>query len=224
MNTLWVFGRFELDRLVRSWKFLAVTVGFPVIFYMLFLGDHTPGKLIAGTVPWRVYLMVSMCSFGALVAGLNAGGTRLSGERATGWARQLRVTPLPGWSYVATKVTASMVVVLPVLILVEVVGAAFGGVSLPAATWVELTLLMWVTAVPLRHPRRLRRLHGPPRDGLSGHHRTDVRPRLLRRPVHPGQPDAVLPADRGPDPAELPPFVARVGAASTATPCRRGTG
>jgi ABC-2 type transport system permease protein len=148
MNTLWVFGRFELGRLLRSWKFLAVTVGFPVIFYMLFLGDHTPGKLIAGTVPWRVYLMVSMCSFGALVAGLNAGGTRLSGERATGWARQLRVTPLPAWSYVATKVTASMVVVLPVLILVEVVGAAFGGVSLGAATWVELTLLMWVTALP----------------------------------------------------------------------------
>ena len=84
MNTLWVFGRFELGRLLRSWKFLAVTVGFPVIFYMLFLGDHTPGKLIAGTVPWRLYLMVSMCSFGALVAGLNAGGraSRASGPPA----------------------------------------------------------------------------------------------------------------------------------------------
>jgi ABC-2 type transport system permease protein len=148
MSTLMVFGRFELGRLLRSWKFLAVTVGFPIIFYMLFLSDHPAGKLIDGTVPWRVYLMVSMCSFGALVAGLNAGGTRLSGERATGWARQLRVTPLPSWSYVAIKVTASMMVVLPVLILVEVVGAAFGGVHLAVGTWIELTLLLWITALP----------------------------------------------------------------------------
>jgi len=148
VSTLLAFGRFELLRLLRSWKFLAVTVGFPVIFYMLFLNDRTPGKMVDGTVTWRVYLMVSMCSFGALVAGLNAGGTRLSSERATGWARQLRVTPLPAWSYVATKVTASMLVVLPVLILVEVVGMAFGGVRLSVAHWIGLTLLMWVTALP----------------------------------------------------------------------------
>jgi ABC-2 type transport system permease protein len=142
------FGRFELVRLLRSWKFLAVTLGFPVTFYMLFLDDRNPAKVVDGAVPWRVYLMVSMCTFGALVAGLNAGGTRLSSERATGWARQLRVTPLPAWSYVATKVTASMLVVLPVIVLVEVVGVTFGGVQLGIATWFELTALMWVTSLP----------------------------------------------------------------------------
>lgn len=148
MSALVRFGQFELLRLLRSWRFLAVTVGFPVIFYMLFLGDRQPGELVEGTVAWRVYLMVAMCSFGALVAALNAGGTRLASERATGWARQIRVTPLPPWAYVATKVTVSMVVVLPVLVLVEVVGATFGGVHLDASSWVELTVLMWVTALP----------------------------------------------------------------------------
>ena len=34
----------------------------------------------------------------------------------------------PAWSYVATKVVASMLVVLPVIVLVEVVGAGFGDV------------------------------------------------------------------------------------------------
>ena len=148
MTELASFGRFELLRLVRSWRFLAVTVGFPVVFYMLFLNDRSPGKVVDGTVPWRVYLMVSMCSFGSLVAALNAGGTRLASERATGWARQLRVTPLPSWSYVSTKVAVSMLVVLPVVVLVEVVGSAFGGVRLDAGSWVELTLLMWATAAP----------------------------------------------------------------------------
>jgi ABC-2 type transport system permease protein len=148
VRTLLSFSRFELGRLLRSWKFLAVIVGFPVIFYMLFLGNHPAGKIIAGTVSWRVYLMVTMCSFGAMVATLNAAGARLSTERVNGWARQLRVTPLPAWSYVVTKVSVNMVVVLPVLLLVEVVGVVFGGVHLGAAGWFELTALMWVTALP----------------------------------------------------------------------------
>ncbi len=145
---LLAFGRFEVGRLLRSWKFLAITVGFPVIFYLLFLGDRPAGRVVDGTVPWRTYLMVAMCSFGALVAALNAGGTRLSMERASGWARQLRVTPIPAWSYVGTKIVSSMLVVLPVIILVEVVGAGFGGVRLAAGAWVGLTALLWVTALP----------------------------------------------------------------------------
>ncbi len=145
---LMAFGRFEVGRLLRSWKFLAITVGFPVIFYLLFLRDRPAGEVVGGTVTWRVYLMVAMCSFGALVAALNAGGTRLSMERASGWARQLRITPIPAWSYVGTKVVASMLVVLPVIVLVEGVGAAFGDVRLGAATWVGLTVLVWATALP----------------------------------------------------------------------------
>ncbi len=148
MSALVAYGRFELGRLLRSWRFLAVTVGFPVVFYLLFLGDRSPTKIVDGAVPWKAYLMVSMCSFGALVAALNAGGTRLASERATGWARQIRVTPLPAWSYVGTKVTVSMVVVLPVLLLVEVVGTTFGGVQMDAGQWVGLTALMWVAALP----------------------------------------------------------------------------
>ena len=149
MTELFAFTRFEVGRLLRSWKFLITTVGFPVIFYMLFLGNHTAGRLIDGTVPWRTFLMVSMCSFGALVAGLTAGGARLSAERGSGWARQMRVTPLPGWSYAATKLAASMLIILPVVGLVEVVGAGFGGVNLSVGTWLELTGLLWASALPL---------------------------------------------------------------------------
>lgn len=148
MAQLWSYFTFEVGRLVRSWKFLLITVGFPVIFYMLFLGDRTSGEVIAGTVTWRVYLMVSMCTFGSLVAALTAGGGRLSTERASGWARQLRVTPIPAWSYVATKLSASMLVILPVIVLVGIVGAVFGGVHLALGTWFELAGLLWVTSLP----------------------------------------------------------------------------
>jgi len=142
------YVRFEVGRLLRSWKFLVITVGFPVVFYMLFLGDRSAGRVIDGTVPWRTYLMVSMCGFGTLVAGLSAGGGRLAAERAAGWDRQLQVTPLPAWSYVVTKTLATLIVALPVVGLVELVGATFGGVQLPVWQWVALTLTMWLSAVP----------------------------------------------------------------------------
>lgn len=148
MSGMLAFTRFEVGRLLSSWKFLVITVGFPVLFYMLFLRNRPAGEVIAHTVPWRTYLMVSMCSFGALVAALTAGGARLSAERSSGWARQLRVTPIPAWSYVTTKVTASMLVVLPVVVLVDLVGLGFGGVHLSPGRWVSLTLLVWATALP----------------------------------------------------------------------------
>lgn len=148
MNGLAAFSRFELGRLVRSWKFLTVTVGFPVVFYVLFLNNRAPAEIVDRTVPWRVYLMVSMSSFGAVVTALNAAGTRLSGERTSGWARQLRATPLPSWSLVLTKATVSMLVVLPVIILVEVVALLFGGVHIGSIMWFEVTALMWATALP----------------------------------------------------------------------------
>jgi ABC-2 type transport system permease protein len=41
-----------------------------------------------------------------------------------------------------------MLVVLPVIVLVEAVGAGFGDVRLAATTWMELTILLWATSLP----------------------------------------------------------------------------
>jgi ABC-2 type transport system permease protein len=148
VSGLFAYTRFEVGRLLSSWKFLGITIGFPVIFYMLFVGDHRPSRIVDGTVEWRTYLLVTMCSFGSLVASLTAGGARLSSERATGWSRQLRVTPLPAWSYLVTKIVATLLVVLPEVLLVEVVGVAFGGVHLSVSQWFGLTTLLWVASLP----------------------------------------------------------------------------
>jgi len=143
---LGTFLRFEVRRLLRNVRYIGITVGFPVVFYILFLNNEHPGTRIAGTT-WKTYFMVSMASFGAMVASLNAGGTRLAAERASGWTRQLRVTPLPSWSYVATKIAASMLIVLPVIVVVELTGLLLGGVRLGLGTWAVLTVVLWVSAL-----------------------------------------------------------------------------
>jgi ABC-2 type transport system permease protein len=118
-----------------------------VIFYSLFLHSLEPAARIAGTT-WNTYFMVSMASFGAMVAALNAGGTRLAAERASGWSRQLRVTPLPAWSYITTKVAASMVIAFPVICLVELTGLIVGGVRLGLLEWALLTVVLWASTLP----------------------------------------------------------------------------
>lgn len=147
MTGLGSFLRFEVLRLLRNVRYVGISVGFPVVFYILFLDNEHPAAHIAGTT-WRTYFMVSMASFGAMVASLNAGGTRLAAERASGWTRQLRVTPLPSWSYVTTKIAASMVIALPVVSVVELTGLLFGGVQLGLGTWVALTVVLWASALP----------------------------------------------------------------------------
>jgi ABC-2 type transport system permease protein len=134
-------------RLLRNPRYVAITVGFPVIFYSLFLHSLEPAARIAGTT-WNTYFMVSMASFGAMVAALNAGGTRLAAERASGWSRQLRVTPLPAWSYITTKVAASMVIAFPVICLVELTGLIVGGVRLGLLEWALLTVVLWASTLP----------------------------------------------------------------------------
>ncbi|MGA2210570.1 MAG: ABC transporter permease [Acidimicrobiales bacterium] len=147
MTGLGAFLRFEVLRLVRNPRYVAITLGFPVVFYALFLHSLQPARRVDGTA-WNTYFMVSMACFGAVVAALNAGGTRLAAERASGWTRQLSVTPLPAWSYVTTKIAASMVIALPVIFLVEMTGLTVGGVRLGLGTWFVLTAVLWASTLP----------------------------------------------------------------------------
>ena len=98
--------------------------------------------------------MISMCSFGALVAALNAAGTRLSMERASGWARQLRVTPLPSLVVRCPRRSSPACSwFLPVIVLVEAVGAGFGDSDWPTATWIGLVSLALGYVPPIRRTR-----------------------------------------------------------------------
>jgi ABC-2 type transport system permease protein len=80
-------------------RFLIFTVGFPVVYFVVFTGIFATGPDAAAAT---VSLMVDMAAFGAISASVSTGG-RVAVERSIGWNRRLRLTPLPAWGYVATK-------------------------------------------------------------------------------------------------------------------------
>jgi ABC-2 type transport system permease protein len=92
-------------------------------------------------VPLKTYYMVSMATFGTVGAALNT-AMRISLERKSGWTRQLRLTALPGWAYVLSKVIAAGVVTLPAVLAVFGMGAA-QGVHFPIGSWLGMGLAVW---------------------------------------------------------------------------------
>lgn len=129
----------ELRRLYRSPRFLIFTIGFPLVYFVIFSGIYGDDA--------TVVLMVNMAAFGAISAAVST-GTRVAIERGIGWNRQLRLTPLPGWGYFAAKAAVAMAVALPTIVLVFVLAAIMKGVDLPASAWLGTFLVEWAGILP----------------------------------------------------------------------------
>jgi ABC-2 type transport system permease protein len=91
------------------------------------------------------YILVSMAVYGAMLAA-TSGGAMVSLERAAGWSRQLRLTPLRPIAYIAVKLTLAMVIGAISVLVALAVGAA-SGAELPTHAWIECGLLAWVCAL-----------------------------------------------------------------------------
>ena len=87
--------------------------------------------------------MISLAVYGAMVATTSAGGA-VATERALGWSRQLRLTPLRPAAYVATKLATAMALGL-IAVVVEFAGRAPPpGSACPAHVWLLAGLAAWV--------------------------------------------------------------------------------
>jgi ABC-2 type transport system permease protein len=92
--------------------------------------------------------MVSMCAWGAIAAASNAGGARLAAERASGWTRHLRLTPLPAWAYAAGKVLTGATLSLMAVLALSLIAGAAARPQLPASAWAAMILACWLGSLP----------------------------------------------------------------------------
>ncbi|WP_336209468.1 ABC transporter permease [Nonomuraea sp. LPB2021202275-12-8] len=135
----------ELKLLSRSIEFLVIAILFPAVFFLIM--SEVFGNLSAGSLDMVTYMMISMVAFGAISGAISV-GQRVAPERQAGWNRQLRLTPLPGWSYVASKVVVSLVIVLPAVVLILAAGFLIKGVELSLTQWGLVLLAAWLGSLP----------------------------------------------------------------------------
>ncbi len=102
---------------------------------------------LAGTgLSAPLYYMVGLASFGTMAAMLSC-GARIAAERAVGWNRQLRITPLSPRTYFRAKVLTAYMMALLSLLALCLAGTTLG-VSLRADQWLQMTGLILVALVP----------------------------------------------------------------------------
>ena len=132
----------ELRRSLRNRRTLIFSTVMPPVLFLIFglQGDYANQSTGNGNVTG--WIAVSMALYGAMVTA-TGGGASVSVERAQGWTRQLRLTPLRPAAYVAVKVAGSMVLGA-VSVALTLVVAACTGAQMSAGAWVLCALLAWV--------------------------------------------------------------------------------
>src|ERR1700733_13682076 len=123
--------KYEIVRTFRNRIFYAVTLALPlVLFYAIATGQRSATQ---DGVSFPLYFMTAMAVYGAMFAAVSP-GARLARDRAGGWTRQQRITPLRARTDIAAKVVTAYLIALPSVVLVFLAGASLG-VRLDAAQW-----------------------------------------------------------------------------------------
>ncbi|HUZ24711.1 MAG TPA: ABC transporter permease [Streptosporangiaceae bacterium] len=138
--------RLEVRRMLRNRRTLLFTMVLPVLFFLIFGLNkaYAHDRLANGNE--SAFIMVSMALYGAVLA-TTSGGAMVSIERAAGWSRQLRLTPLSPVAYIAIKMLTAMVLGLGSVVVVFVVGRISGVPRMAGYLWIGLGLSVWVGAL-----------------------------------------------------------------------------
>ncbi len=141
------YTRFELLRTLRNRRFFVLSLGFPLVLFFLIAGPQRNNHNLAGTgIDAPLYYMIGMVSFGTM-SGMLSSGARIAAERAVGWNRQLRISPLSTRAYLRAKVLTAYMMALLTILALYASGAALG-VSLPAGEWLHMTVLILICLIP----------------------------------------------------------------------------
>ncbi|MFI7410048.1 ABC transporter permease [Streptomyces sp. NPDC049627] len=133
--------RLEVRRTLRDVGFVVGGIAMPVLMYLLFTNLGT----VDGS--WRTAAMVGMAGYGAVGSALNTGGG-VAEDRAIGWLRQLRVTPMTPRQVVVGRALTGSVTVLPAIVAVLAAGGLVNGVRLAVWQWAAIALLLWLGSIP----------------------------------------------------------------------------
>jgi ABC-2 type transport system permease protein len=136
--------RYEMLRNFRNWRFLILTLAFPLVLYFSVAGANRHVRFDGTAFP--LYFMTAMATLGTMAAVISTASV-IAAERSNGWLRQMRITPLRTGAYFGTKVLSGYVRALLTIALLCLAGVIFG-VRLSAGEWLTLVGLVLVGLIP----------------------------------------------------------------------------
>src|SRR5258708_32625290 len=132
-HTLRIFGKetkYEFLKLMRTRSFSLSTIGFPVMFYVLF--GIANRNATAGNIHIAKYMLGGYACFGLIGAALFGIGVGMAGERAAGWLELKRASPMPVPAYLFAKCASAAAFRLIIVSVLTILAATFAQLSLTA--------------------------------------------------------------------------------------------
>jgi ABC-2 type transport system permease protein len=136
--------RYEVLRNFRNWRFLFLTLAFPLVLYFSVASANRYTTF--NGITFTVYFMAAMATLGAMAA-VVSGAAVIAADRSTGWTRQMRITPLTAGTYFGARVLNGYLRAVLTIVLLCLAGTALG-VRLSATQWVTVVGLLLVGLIP----------------------------------------------------------------------------
>jgi ABC-2 type transport system permease protein len=141
LHLLLTEAKYDLLTLWRTPGFVAPSLIFPVMFYLLFGVFLTKGGQ-------NDYLLVTYCCFGVMGPALFNFGVNVATEKSQGWLTMKQIAPAPVSAYLFGKMVSSLLFALVIVVLLFVVAALFGQVRLYTSQWLGLAGLVLLGTIP----------------------------------------------------------------------------
>ena len=139
-------ARYEFLKLIRMPAYAVPSISFPAMFYLLF-GVLFGGRSLGGA-SLTTYLLATYGTFGVIGAALFGFGVAVAIERGQGWMMLKRASPMPPMAFFVAKLFMCAMFALTIFSVLAILGVAFGGVRLPALTWLRLGATLVLGALP----------------------------------------------------------------------------
>jgi ABC-2 type transport system permease protein len=125
----------EIRRMLRNRRTVVFTLIFPAALFFAVTGSDQTWDDPVGSGNEAAYILISMALYGAALTAA-AGGSMVALERALGWSRQLRLTPLNPVVYILMKAVVALVMGALAIAVVNLCGLVQGRAEMPAGVWI----------------------------------------------------------------------------------------
>jgi ABC-2 type transport system permease protein len=137
--------KYEFLKAIRNRMFSLATLGFPIMFYLLFgvTNKHTgPG------FNYAQYLVAGYSCFGMIAGALFNLGAGISTERAQGWLEVKQASPMPRVAYLGAKVLTCMAFGVAIVAALVTLGITLGGAHVTPWQIAHLTAVIVAGSIP----------------------------------------------------------------------------
>jgi ABC-2 type transport system permease protein len=139
-----IYLRYEVLRNFRNWRFLLLSLVFPLVLYLSVASANRHATI--NGIAFTVYFMAAMATLGTMASVVSSAAV-IAADRSTGWTRQMRITPLTVGTYFSARVLNGYLRAVLTIVLVGLAGTALG-VRLSATEWVTVVGLLLVGLIP----------------------------------------------------------------------------